>query len=168
MTSIRVSQGYQVFSSKAGVCVAAGSLSHVKGKAFKARECIYFIQILQGYQNFLQGSVSLSPGQNTCSQVLCHTLRLRRLMCDFLARVALSDFFRILEFFRMVFIQPESRPAKGFMTGGEKALEIGKVSSCMQKNLVSQGYVTPFGILLVQEVSQNIILFLSTKVLFVV
>jgi len=35
------------------------------------------------------------------------------------------------------------------MTGGEKALEIGKVSSCMQKNLVSQGYVTPFGILLV-------------------
>ena len=70
-------------------------------------------------------------------------------MCDFLARVALSDFFRILEFFRMVFIYPESRPAKGFMTGGEKALEIGKVSSCMQKNLVSQGYVTPFGILLV-------------------
>lgn len=28
------------------VCMAAGSLSHVKGKAFKTRECIYFIQIL--------------------------------------------------------------------------------------------------------------------------
>lgn len=35
------------------------------------------------------------------------------------------------------------------MAGGEKSFEIGKVASCMQKNLVSQGYVTAFGISLV-------------------
>lgn len=68
-------------------------------------------------------------------------------------------FFRILEFFRMVLIQPESRPAKCCTAEDKKMFEVGKLLSGIQKSPLFQGYDTAFGVSFIQVVLKNVILF---------